>query len=189
MQNQLSQKERLLLEDLKSQEEICVTKYQSYAQLAQDPQLSQLFTILSSEEQKHYNTVNQILQGQQPAAGQGQSGQTGGQMGQQGMQTTQTGSQAGQQNMQTARPWNITRQESMQSSRTGSQMSGSKNDKFLCTDLLSTEKYVSGTYDTCIFESPNPSIRQALQHIQKDEQHHGEQIFNYMNSHGMYQVQ
>jgi len=137
-----------------------VVKYQSYAKLAEDSQLSQLCTTLAGEEQKHYDTVNQILQGNQPNMGQGQAGQSG----QSINQISQQGINLGQTN-------------------------NSKADKFLCTDLLSTEKYVSGTYDTCIFESPNPAIRQALQHIQKDEQKHGEQIFQYMSSHGMYQVQ
>ncbi|MCJ7691105.1 MAG: spore coat protein [Clostridiaceae bacterium] len=27
-----------------------------------------------------------------------------------------------------------------------------------------------------------------MQHIQQDEQKHGEELFNYMNSHGMYNV-
>jgi len=90
---QLSQKERLLLEDLKSQEEICVVKYQSYAKLAEDSQLSQLCTTLAGEEQKHYDTVNQILQGNQPNMGQGQAGQSGqsiNQISQQGINLGQT---------------------------------------------------------------------------------------------------
>ena len=62
-------------------------------------------------------------------------------------------------------------------------------DKFLCSDLLATEKYISGTYDTGIFEAANPVVRQALQHIQDDEQHPEQQLFNYMSSHGMYKVQ
>ena len=66
---------------------------------------------------------------------------------------------------------------------------GQSNDKILCQDLLSTEKYVSGTYDTGIFEAANPTVRKALQHIQQDEQRHGEMLFQYMNSHGMYNVQ
>ncbi|HYE69856.1 MAG TPA: ferritin family protein, partial [Anaerovoracaceae bacterium] len=71
MQGQLSQKERMLLEDLKKEEELCVVKYQSYAQQASDSQLSQLFNQLAGVEQDHYNTVNQILQ----SGGQSQSGQ------------------------------------------------------------------------------------------------------------------
>ena len=90
----------------------------------------------------------------------------------------QQGSQGGQQNQQ-------------QASQGFSQASGQPNqqDAFLCQDLLSTEKYISGTYDTAVFEFTNPQIRQALNHIQKEEQQHGEGIFNYMNQHGMYQPQ
>lgn len=178
---QLSQKERLLLEDLKSEEELCVLKYQSFAQQAQDQELNQLFNKLAGEEQKHYDTVNQFLQGGQPNVGLGQPGQSS-QMGQSsGMQSGQS-SQMGQSSGQMS-------QQKMQLNQSQSQSSNGNNwDKNLCTDLLSTEKYVSNTYDTAIFECANPAIRQALQHNQKDEQSHGEQIFNYMNSHGMYQV-
>jgi spore coat protein CotF len=54
--------------------------------------------------------------------------------------------------------------------------------------MLMTEKYVSGAYDTAIFEFRDPNIRQILNHIQKEEQEHGEGIFQYMQGHGMYQV-
>lgn len=60
-QIQLSQKERMLLEDEKSQEEICVIKYQNYSNQAQDPQLKQLFNTLSTEEQHHFDMLNQML--------------------------------------------------------------------------------------------------------------------------------
>jgi spore coat protein CotF len=52
--------------------------------------------------------------------------------------------------------------------------------------MLMTEKYVSGAYDTAIFEFRDPQVRQILNHIQKEEQQHGEAIFNYMESMGMY---
>ena len=55
---QLSQKERLLLEDLKSQEEICVVKYQSYAKLAEKSIKSIMYNF--GGRTKHYDTVNQI---------------------------------------------------------------------------------------------------------------------------------
>ncbi|HBM76400.1 MAG TPA: spore coat protein, partial [Clostridiaceae bacterium] len=35
----------------------------------------------------------------------------------------------------------------------------------------------------------DPNMRQALNHIQKEEQEHGEAIYNYMESKGMYNVQ
>ncbi|MBD5637099.1 demethoxyubiquinone hydroxylase family protein [Clostridium botulinum] len=65
----------------------------------------------------------------------------------------------------------------------------SKNDADLCTDLLATEKYVSSTYDTAIFEFRDPNIRNVLNHIQKEEQQHGEAIYKYMESKGMYNPQ
>ena len=41
---QITQKERMLLEDQKKQEELCIKKYTEAAQKAKDPQLQQLFT-------------------------------------------------------------------------------------------------------------------------------------------------
>ena len=158
----------MLLEDLKKEEDLCVVKYKSYAQQAQDSALKQLFNQLANAEHKHYDTINQLLQG-----GQAGSGQSGSQMPQSGQSGGQSGQATGQINLSQAQQ--------------GSNSSGS--DKYLLQDMLSTEKYVSGAYDTSVFESSKPNIRQALQHIQKEEQDHGEQLFQYMNSHGMYQVQ
>jgi len=62
------------------------------------------------------------------------------------------------------------------------------NDQHLLHDMLSMEKYVSGVYDTSVFECVQPNIRKNLQHIQQEEQRHGEQLFQYMHSHGMYKV-
>jgi hypothetical protein len=64
-----------------------------------------------------------------------------------------------------------------------------KNAAALCNDMLMTEKYVSGSYDTAIFELKDANVRNALNHIQKEEQQHGEGIFNYMQSNGMYNAQ
>ena len=62
-------------------------------------------------------------------------------------------------------------------------------DADFCTDLLMTEKYVSNAYNTAVFEFTDTNARQALNHIQKEEQQHGEGIFNYMQKKGLYQVQ
>ena len=45
-----------------------------------------------------------------------------------------------------------------------------EHDKMLCSDSLSTEKFVSSTYNTAIFEFRDKNIRQVLNHIQKEEQ-------------------
>ncbi|MDD3202923.1 MAG: spore coat protein, partial [Pygmaiobacter massiliensis] len=55
-----------------------------------------------------------------------------------------------------------------------------------CADALSTEKHVSSVYDTSVFEFAQPELRNALNHIQGEEQGHGKQIYDYMSSHGLY---
>lgn len=152
MEIQLSQKEKMFLEDGKTQEEICIQKYENYAEKAQNPELKQLLNKLAGEEQHHYDMINQMIQGQQPNLSHGQQAQ----------------------------------QPKIENNFQGTM--NNKSDEVLCNDLLSTEKYVSGTYDIDVFESANPMVRQAMQHIQQDEQRHGEELFNYMNSHGMYNV-
>jgi spore coat protein CotF len=153
----LTQKEKMLLEDQKKHEEVCIKKYREAAQQAEDPELKQLFDSYAQQEQQHLNTINQILSGQVPQ--------------QQGQQQQGQQQQGGQQkNME-------------QSSQ------ANPKDAHLCNDLLMIEKYVSGTYNTAIFEFRDPNIRQTLNHIQKEEQQHGEGIFNYMQKKGMYNPQ
>lgn len=162
---QLSTKEKSLLNDQKTHEQTCIQKYQNYASQATDPQLKQLFQSFAQQEQQHLNTINSILSGQVPAMNQSQQ-----QQGQQQQQQMQSSQQSGTQ-------------------ATASTGSMSQADAMLCTDMLMTEKYVSGAYDTAIFEFTDTNVRQALNHIQKEEQKHGEGIFNYMSSKGMYNVQ
>ncbi|WP_371380070.1 spore coat protein [Sporomusa aerivorans] len=161
---QLSQKERQLLQDQQSHEKVCIQKYQSNAQQASDPQLKQLFQSYAQQEQQHLNTINSILNGQVPAMNQGQQGQQ---------------SQQSQQS-QTAQ------QSSSQATSATASTAASQADSMLCSDMLMTEKYVSGAYDTAIFEFADANVRQVLNHIQKEEQQHGEGIYNYMSSKGMY---
>jgi spore coat protein CotF len=52
--------------------------------------------------------------------------------------------------------------------------------------MLSTEKHVSALYDTSIFEFSNPEARKTLNHIQAEEQQHGEQLYAYMSCNQMY---
>lgn len=161
---QLSQKEKMLLQDQQKHEQICIEKYTNYANEAQDAQLKQLFQSYAQQEQSHLNTINQILSGQVPNM----------------TQQSQGPSQQSQM------------QQASMSQGQGSVMQGAmggKSDAALCNDMLMTEKYVSSAYNTAIFEFADANVRQALNHIQKEEQQHGEGIFNYMNSHGMYNPQ
>ncbi|MCR5484416.1 MAG: spore coat protein [Clostridiales bacterium] len=59
-------------------------------------------------------------------------------------------------------------------------------DCFLCSDLLASEKHASSLYDSCIFEFRDENVRNALNHIQKEEQEHGKQIYDYMSVNNMY---
>ncbi len=156
----LSQKEKMLLEDQKKHEELCVQKYTNYAKQTQCPELKQLLNAYASEEQQHYNTINQILSGQVPSMNQG--GQN-------------------QQNAQS--------KQNQQASSQSTSSSFDQKDAQICSDLLMAEKFVSGVYNTVIFECRDTNLRSALNHIQKEEQQHGEGIFNYMESKGMYNVQ
>ncbi len=148
---QLTTKEKLLLEDAKSQEEQCIRKYANYSCLTTDPQLKAVFQSNGCKEEEHLDTINQLLSGTVPS------------MGGQGTQ-------------------------SQQRMKTQSNASGNPNlsDQEMCTDMLTTEKYVSGAYDTTIFEFRDAQVRDVLNHIQKEEQKHGEAIFKYMESKGMY---
>ena len=154
MEITLSQKERMLLEDQKSHEQLCVEKYTNYSNQAQDPQLKQLFNNHASVEQQHLNTLNQLLSGQVPQMNQQQS---------------------------------TNQQQNMNNNQSTGMCGASDNE--MCQDLLMTEKYVSGAYDTTIFECRDTNVRDVLNHIQKEEQKHGEAIFKYMESKGMYKVQ
>lgn len=151
-----TQKERMLLEDQKTHEQVCVDKYTNYASQAQSQQLKSLFQNYANQEQQHLNSINQLLNGQLPATGQGQ-----------------------QQQQQPAAPQSPQMQGAM----------ANQADAALCNDMLMTEKYVSDTYNTAIFEFTDSNVRQVLNHIQKEEQQHGEGIFQYMQNNGMYNPQ
>ncbi len=59
-------------------------------------------------------------------------------------------------------------------------------DAFLCKDALAMEKHVSSVYNVSIFEFSCPTLRDTLSHIQKEEQNHGQQLYQYLSKNGMY---
>ena len=159
MNIQLTQKERILLEDQKSHELQCIEKYARYGHLAQDQQLRQICQANEQSEKAHLDTINQLLGGTIPQLNQ-----------QQGQNTGQ--SQGAQQVSQTINP-----------------AAFGISDKSICEDILTAEKYVSATYNTAIFEFRNTNVRDLLNHIQKEEQKHGEAVSQYMETKGLYQIQ
>jgi spore coat protein CotF len=167
---QLTTKEKFLLEDARSHEEQCILKYDNYANLATDAELKAVFRNNAKKEEEHLQTINQLLSGKVPAMG-GQSNQGN-------SQTSQSSSAKSSHSQQT----------SVEKSSSGSH-SFKASDKDLCTDMLNTEKYVSGAYNTAIFEFKDAQVRDVLNHIQTEEQKHGEAIFAYMQGKGMYKPQ
>ncbi len=151
---QFSQKEMTLLQDLKTQEQLCIEKYTNASAAACDQQLKTLFSSIGQTEQQHLHTLNQITEGIVPQFSEQQ----------------QPPQPSAKQTQPTTPMDSATR----------------KKDKFLCVDALSMEKHVSSVYDTSIFECKDPKVRNALNHIQKEEQQHGEQIYAYMAQNGMY---
>lgn len=165
---QLSTKEKYLLEDARSHEEQCIRKYLNYTHLATDAELKAVFRANGKKEEEHLQTINQILTGKVP-----DMNQSGGQ------NNTQSSSQDSK--------WqNIQSQQTSIDQQSSGTASYKASDKDLCTDMLMTEKYVSAAYNTSIFEFKDTQIRDVLNHIQTEEQKHGEAIFAYMQSKGMY---
>ena len=149
----LTQKETSLLTDLASQEKLCIEKYGKYSEAAHDPELKNLFTNLKSNEQKHLDTVNQILSGTE-------------------VKMPETSPSAVQSKL-ACTPSSLSESEK-------------QNDAYLCKDALSMEKHVSSVYNTGIFEFTSPVLRDTLAHIQKEEQNHGEKLYNYLSCNNMY---
>ncbi len=149
----LTQKETSLLSDLKSQEQLCIEKYNQYSGMAHDPELKALFSNLEQTEKKHLDTINKILNGTEVS------------MPAQSPSATQAKLQCKMSNCNEVEK---------------------KQDAYLCKDALSMEKHVSSVYNTSVFEFSNPVLRDTLAHIQKEEQNHGEQLYDYLSCNNMY---
>ena len=152
----LTQKESGLLKDMKGQEELCIQKYQKYAGLAKATELKALFESMAQVEQNHLQTVTAMMNGNVPS-----------------MPSQKPLENAGATSYCSTPAQYVTEEDR-------------KADAFLCQDMLATEKHVSSMYDVSIFEFKDPSARKVLNHIQAEEQQHGQQIYAYMNCNGMY---
>lgn len=60
----LTEKERYIIEDLKSQEELCIQKYAFYQNMAYDPELKSLFKEIKKKEEEHYKSLTDVLNGE-----------------------------------------------------------------------------------------------------------------------------
>ena len=115
----LKEKEKTVIQDLQTQEKSCVEKYGRYAEQAKDPELKNLFQTIQKEEQKHYDSLTQVLDGQVPQCDCNDS--------------------------------NGKDYEPKQTYKMMDDSEDKKNDKFLATDCIGTEKLVSGEYNGEIF--------------------------------------
>ena len=107
-------------------------------------------------EQSHYDTVTGMLAGTLPA-------------------------QQGQQSKGQA-----SRQKAEKDLKSTASRAEKQRDAYLLSDLLGTEKYVSGVYNTAVFEFSDAKARQVLAAIQQQEQEHGKQLSDYMQANNMY---
>ena len=152
----LTKKEQGLLKDLQNEEKLCVEKYRKAAENACDAKLQHIFEKIEKAEQSHYDTVTGMLAGTLPA-------------------------QQGQQSKGQA-----SRQKAEKDLKSTASRAEKQRDAYLLSDLLGTEKYVSGVYNTAVFEFSDAKARQVLAAIQQQEQEHGKQLSDYMQANNMY---
>ena len=62
----LTEKQKSIVKDLHDQEKLCIQKYEQGEQQARDPELKQLFCSIKEDEQEHYNSLSQLLNGTCP---------------------------------------------------------------------------------------------------------------------------
>lgn len=141
----LNQKERELITELKTQEQLCVQKYDFYANQAKDPELKKLFKKILKLEQNHYDMLDALTTGTMPI-------------------------------IKSRKP--VAVKYEPQATYTGDS-TNKEFDKFLCTDIIATEKYVATAYNNDLFYFASPEVRNVLNAIMTDEQNHAEMIWKY----------
>ncbi|MCH5158450.1 MAG: ferritin-like domain-containing protein [Clostridiales bacterium] len=147
----LNQKEVQLITELKTQEQLCVQKYDFYSNQAKDPELKKLFKRILKMEQSHYDMLNSLTTGTVPTIRNRKPGAA-----------------------------------SYTPQATYSGESPNKEfDKFLCTDIIATEKYVATAYNNDLFYFASPEVRNVLNAIMTDEQNHAEMIWIYKTANKM----
>ena len=133
----LTEKEMATIEDLHTQELSCVEKYKRYGQEAKDPVLRDLFADLEKKEQKHVESLEQVMKGSVPSCN--------------------VNDRDGKMYEPKATYDSMTNPEDK------------KNDNFLATDSIGSEKMVSGTYNTDVFAFGDSDVRKLLADIQVEE--------------------
>ncbi|MBO5245866.1 MAG: ferritin-like domain-containing protein [Eubacterium sp.] len=149
----LTEKERTVIEDLQTQEKGLVEKYHRCGSEAKDPVLQDLFGELEKMQQKHYDTLGQVLTGAVP--------------------TCDCNCSAGADYAPRA-------------TYTGmSETADKKNDCFLATDCIGSEKLAATEYNTNVFNFQEPEVRKLLADIQIEEQNYAEMLYKYKTVNSM----
>ena len=148
----LTEKETTVIKDLQTQEQCCVEKYDRYSKLAKDQVLTDLFLDLHKKEQKHLESLSQVLSGSVPSCNCNDNNG---------------------KNYSPAATYDMSPSEDK------------KNDCFLATDCIGTEKLVSSTYNTEVFAFSDPALRKLLADIQIEEQNHAEMLYKYKTVNSM----
>ena len=65
----------------------------------------------------------------------------------------------------------------------------SMNEKQMMTDLLCSQKFVTGVYNTYCNEASTSAMRSCLSSILQDEHRMQEELFNEMSAKGYYKVE
>lgn len=149
----LSEKQKTLIQDLQSQEKLCIEKYNQYGNLARDQELKNLFGSIKQEEEQHFNSLSQLLTGSCPSVNTKDYS---------GMEYNPTPTYIGDYNQE-----------------------DKDYDQFLCTDCITTEKYVSSAYNDELFQFGEPEVRRLFNDIQTEEQNHAEKIYKYKTVNNM----
>ena len=149
----LTEKETTTIQDLQTQEQACIDKYNRYSKEAHDEVLKDLFSRLADEEQKHFDSLGQVLNGKVPSC-----------------------------------DCNDSDGKDYNPKATYDQLTNSddkKEDNYLATDCIGTEKLVSGEYNSDVFNFSNSDVRKLLADIQVEEQNHAEMLYKYKTVNGM----
>ncbi|MBQ9784074.1 MAG: spore coat protein [Clostridia bacterium] len=68
-------------------------------------------------------------------------------------------------------------------------MKQTMTDKEMMTDLLSTEKFMTGVYNTYCCEAATPALRSCLMSLMQDTHRMQEETFDDMSARGWYQLE
>lgn len=146
----------MFVQNLQTQEQLCIDKYKFYAQQAKDPALSSLFERIGQSEQGHYDALGALMTGKIIDL------------------------RTADPDADTAAEAPGTQGKGYRGSA-----ADRKHDAFLCTDSITTEKSVATEYNSDLFHFAAPQARGLLNDIQTQEQNHAEQLYQYKAEHGM----